>query len=78
MLNPELYNDIDNAIVRAFNRTMTALAINEEDGAEATAQYLDSFTEHDRKSIGIMLVSYRKNPEETTKYVQGIAYENSN
>lgn len=78
MLNAERFDDVDNPVLRAFNRTITALTIHEEDGAEATEAYLESFDDQDKKSIAIMLMSYRKDPVATKEYVRGVAYEATN
>ena len=76
MLKPEVFNDIEHPVLRAYNRTMTALTLYRENGGDATAEYLDGFAEKERMAIVAMLLSYQKDPNKVRQQVRDIAHEN--
>ncbi len=69
MKKPELFNDVENPILRAYNRAVTAVSIHQEEGAQATRSYFENFSENERLSVAAMLMSIQKDPNETKKRV---------
>ncbi len=69
MKKPELFNDIENPVLRAYNRAITAVSLHQEEGDAATRQYFDNFSEGDRLSIASMLMAIQVSPDETKKRV---------
>ena len=74
MKKPELFNDIENPVLRAYNRAITAVSLHQEEGADATRRYFDNFSEQERLSIASMLMSIQVDPEETKKRVGAEVY----
>lgn len=77
MKKPELFNDIENPIVRAYNRAVTAVSIHQEEGAQATKHYFENFSEQERLSVAAMLMSIQKDADETKKRVGAAANANT-
>lgn len=69
MKKPELFNDIENPILRAYNRAVTAISIHQEEGERATRSYFENFSEQERLSVAAMLMSIQKDADETKKRV---------
>lgn len=78
MKNPNNFNDVENLQVQAYNRAITALTINSEEGADATRAYFEQFDEDSRKRVGILLMAIKADPEGTLKTIQGLTREEYN
>jgi hypothetical protein len=72
MKNPELFNDVENTTVQAYNRAITAVEVHKSEGEKATREYFDNFSEKERTVIAAMLMSIQANPDETKKRVGAI------
>lgn len=78
MKKPELFNDIENPIVRSYSRAITAVSLHQEEGAEATRRYFENFSEQDRLAVASMLMSIQVDPEATKKRVGEVVYATAN
>lgn len=65
--NYEVFDDIADPTLRAYNRFTVAMNISEDVGEAGVAMYLGRFTEADRKAIAIVAMGIRKNGLEATK-----------
>lgn len=78
MKNPNDFNDVENLHVQAYNRAITALTLNSEEGAESTRTYFEQFSEDERKRVGILLMAIKADPDGTLKRIQELTREEYN
>lgn len=78
MKKPDNFADIQHPQIQAYNRAVTALTINQEEGADATRAYFEQFDEAERKAVGVMLMAISVDREGVTKRIQALTHENYN
>lgn len=50
----DLFSDVDNNMVRAFNRLNTIVTINEDISETIAAKYLDQLSDNCKKEVAVM------------------------
>lgn len=72
--NPTNFNDIENVMLKTYNRAQMALNIFSDNGSEDVEKYFAQFSDVERAGILTMLLAIRQNPEDTLRQVR----ENAN
>jgi hypothetical protein len=78
MKKPDNFADIKHPQIKAYNRAVTALTINQEEGADSTRAYFEQFDEEERRAVGVMLMAISVDREAITKRIQALTNENYN
>lgn len=63
----ELFNDVDNKALRAYNRAVVCVNLKTDVGNEKAREYLENFDEEDRTSIAAVLMAMKVHGSEAVK-----------
>jgi hypothetical protein len=72
--NPTTFNDIENVMLKTYNRAQMALNLANDNGLEDVQKYFAQFSDVERAGILTMLLAIKQNPEDTLRQVR----ENAN
>ena len=67
MIKFDMFNDVENTLLRSYNRTVYTINILEDHGAEKCKEYLGLFDKDEQLAISALLISLKKFGEEATK-----------
>lgn len=67
--NPSTFNDVENKMLRHYNRAQMALNIANENGLNDLRVYFNQFDDVERASIFTMLLAIKKDPDDTRQQV---------
>lgn len=63
----ELFNDVDNKALRAYNRAVVTVNLKADVGDAKAREYLENFDEEDRTSIAAVLMAMKVHGSEAVK-----------
>lgn len=67
--HPSAFNDIENNLLRAYNRAQMAMNLAQENGEDDLRVYFHQFNDAERAALFTMLLAIRTNPEDTRRQV---------
>lgn len=71
--NPSTFNEIENPMLRHYNRAQMALNVASENGLDDLRVYFNQFDDVERAGIFTMLLAIKTSPDDTRRQV----YENA-
>lgn len=63
----DTFNEIENPLLRAYNRAVMSLNLNGDEGKECAARYLSMFTDKENAAIYALLAGINKHGPELIK-----------
>lgn len=63
----DTFNEIENPLLRAYNRAVMSININVDEGKECAARYLSMFTDKENAAIYALLTGINKYGPEAIK-----------
>lgn len=67
--NPTNFNDIENTLLRSYNRAQMALSLAHENGEEDLRAYFLQFNEEEQAKLFTMLMAIKHNPDDARRQV---------